>query len=181
MYPWNISDRVGWPNARTTAHRARASKLHAIFPGFAYTQRIFWTKQVLLIRKKIGNNKWKFCICLRSNFRRRVWIKSNVLKLSIEQHVRENNFGQTCRIAECQVLRSRSAPEILMKIMVREARARYSQNERNQSNVETSLLCVKLIWANTIWIDANNIRPHFSSWFEEIEYFPRWAGRKRML
>ena len=78
-------------------------------------------------------------VCLRSNFRRRVRIKSNVLKLSTEQHVRANNFGQTCRNAKCQVVRSRRAPVILTKSAVREARASYSQNEINRSNVETSL------------------------------------------
>ena len=65
--------------------------------------------------------------------------KSNVLKLSAEQHLLADNFGQTCRNAKCQVVRSRRAPEILTKITVREARASYSQNERNQSNVETRL------------------------------------------
>ena len=79
------------------------------------------------------------CVCLRSNFRHRVRIKSNVLKMSTEQHVRADNFGQTCGNAKCQVVRSRRAPEILTKIAVREAGASYSQNERNQSNVETSL------------------------------------------
>ena len=78
-------------------------------------------------------------VCLRANFRRRVRIKSNVLKLSTEQPVRANNVGQTCRNAKCQVVRSRRAPGILTKITVREARANYNQNERNRSNVETSL------------------------------------------
>ena len=91
-------------------------------------------------KKKIATTSGSF-VCLRANFRRRVRIKSNVLKLSTEQHVRANNFGQTCRNGKCQVVRSRRAPEILTKITVREleVRASYSRNERNQSDVETRL------------------------------------------
>ena len=136
--PRNISDSVGWPNASTTTYRARGSELHAIFPGFAYTQRIFE------LRKFCGFEKFSWqrqveVLYVHDRIFDRVRIKSYVLKLSTEQHIRARNFGQTCRNAKCQVVRSRRAPEILTKITVREVRASYSRNERNQSNVEARL------------------------------------------
>ena len=107
--------------------------------GVRIHSKDFWTTQVLRIRKKFhGNDKWKLCMST-IEFLHRVRIKSYVLKLSTEQHVRARNFGQTCRNARCQVVRSRRAPEILTKITVREARASYNQNERNRWNVETNL------------------------------------------
>ena len=82
-------------NTGETISKARASELHAIFSG-TNTQRVFQTTQVLQIRKVLATTNG-IIACLRSNFRRRVRIKSNVLKLSTEQRVWANNFGQTCK------------------------------------------------------------------------------------
>ena len=139
MYSRNICDSVGRPNASTTAYGARASELHAIFPGFAYTQRIFELRKFCGFEKISWQRQVEVLYVYDRIYDTRVQIKSNVLKLSTEQHVRARNFGQTCGNARCQVVRSRSAPEILTKLTVREVRASYSRNERNQSDVETRL------------------------------------------